>query len=112
MVVMWAKYCTLAAYELLTCLAEVYERTFMMDAVTILKQIYAGATGVWDIEEISDCASGTFLDLVYFLVGVLEPSFYFPLEASLPLDLDFDADLSDFLSSYFFALVSLLFLLF
>lgn len=109
---MWAKYGTLAAYELFTCLAEVYERAFVMDAVTILKETYAGATGVWDIEEISDCASGIFLDFVSFLVGVLEPSFCFPLEGSLPLDLDFDADLSDFLSSYFFALLSLLFLLF
>jgi hypothetical protein len=50
------------------------------------------------------------LDLVYFLVGVLEPSFSLPLEAYLPLDLD--ADLSDFLSSSFLTLLSLLFLLF
>lgn len=68
--------------------------------------------GVWDIDEIYDCASGTFLDLVYFFVGVLDPSFSLPLEAYLPLDLDLDADLSDFLSSSFFTLLSLLFLLF
>jgi hypothetical protein len=83
-----------------------------MDAVAFLKKEYAGATGVWEIEDISDCMSGTFLDLVSFLVGVLDPSFSLPLEAYLPLDLDFEADLSDFLSSYFLTLLSLLFLLF
>ena len=73
---------------------------------------YAGATGVLEIEDISDCTSGTFFDLVYFLVGVFEPSLSFPLEAYLPLDFDLEADLSDFLSSYFLTLLSLLFLLF
>jgi hypothetical protein len=64
------------------------------------------------MDEIYDCASGNFLDLAYFFVGVLDPSFSFPFEGYLPLDFDLEADLSDFLSSSFLTLLSLLFLLF
>lgn len=70
----------------------------MMDAVDKLGQKYAGVTGVWEMEEISDWASTGFFDFVSFLVGVLEPSLSLPLETdfSLPFDLDLDApDLSD-----------------
>lgn len=112
MVVVRAKDCALAADQFFACLAEVYKWTFVVDAVAVLIYGYAGATGVWEIDEIYDCASGIFFDFVYFFVGVFDPCFSLPLETYFPLDFDFDADLSDFLSSSFLTLLSLLFLLF
>lgn len=44
----------LAADQLLTSLAEVDEGALVVDAVAELEKGYAGATGVWEIEEISD----------------------------------------------------------
>ena len=91
MVVMRSKYCTLVAYQLFTCLAKVDEGTLVVNAVTNLLNIYAGAGGVGAIEDIYEAA----LDPLSFLVGVFE-SLGLLLDASLPLDLDLEADFYDF----------------
>lgn len=98
MVVVRAEDSALATDQFLAGLTEIDEGTLMMDAVDELGQKYAGATGVWEMEEISDWPSAGFFDFVSFLVGVLDASLSLPLEPdfSLPLDLDLDApDLSD-----------------
>jgi len=85
----------LAADQFLASLAEVDEGALVVDAVAELEKGYAGGIGVWEMDEISDWPSRGFLDLDYFLVGVLEPYFSLPLETdfsfSLPLDLDLEA---------------------
>ena len=63
----------------------------MMNAVTTLLKIYAGAGGVGAIEDIQEAT----LDPLSFLVGVFE-SLGLLLDASLPLDLDLETDFYDF----------------
>lgn len=47
-------YCALIAYQLLACLAIVYEWAFMMNAVTKLLNFYAAGGEVGRIDDTSD----------------------------------------------------------
>ena len=62
-----------------------------MNTVTKSHRQYAGATGVCEIEDISDWPSGVFFDLGSFF-GVFELYFSFALDPSFPFDLDLDTD--------------------
>ena len=106
MVVMRTIHCTLITDQLLTCLTVVDKWTFMMNAITKWRPIYADGGAVGKIDETSDWPSSfltlePFLDLVSFsffsfLEGVFD---YFSLLLDFP-------DLGDFsdLSSFFFLL--------